>query len=76
MDYIGEVERGNVALKKPLPLADGTRDKVTPVRNRQSRKTTPSTLSEFLLSYAGKCDGLPEDSALNHDLYLYGVPKK
>jgi len=34
------------------------------------------SLSEMLLSFAGVIEGLPEDLALNHDHYLYGLPKK
>lgn len=33
-------------------------------------------LSELLLRFAGTMDGLPEDMAVNHDHYLYGLPKQ
>ncbi len=34
------------------------------------------SLAEMLLSLAGTVKGLPEDMALNHDHYLYGLPRK
>ncbi len=34
------------------------------------------SLSEILLSFAGKAKGLPSDLARNHDHYLHGLAKK
>jgi hypothetical protein len=39
-------------------------------------KANENSLSELLLSFAGTVEGLPRDMALNHDHYLYGIPKK
>ena len=34
------------------------------------------TLAERLAGVIGKAKGLPSDASLNHDHYLYGLPKK
>lgn len=34
------------------------------------------SLGEFLLKFAGTFNDLPSDMSVNHDHYLYGVPKR
>jgi hypothetical protein len=46
-----------------------------PRRPAVGKKPAP-TLYERLKSVAGKAEGLPSDASINHDHYLYGLPKK
>jgi hypothetical protein len=42
---------------------------------KSTKHRSVADLSHTLLSFAGSCDGLPADSAAQHDHYLYGTPK-
>lgn len=72
----GRVVNGIVILDQPGKLEEGTEVRVRPVQRASKRVGSEDSLSEMLLSFAGTVEGLPEDMALNHDHYLYGVPKK
>jgi hypothetical protein len=73
---------GTVVRVEPL------KDRAAPERPDRGAGTRPAdaedgkppegeeSLAEMLLSLAGTVKGLPEDMALNHDHYLYGLPKK
>jgi hypothetical protein len=74
-ELTGRVVNGNVVLDEPGKLADGTEVRVRPVQKVSDREGSEDSLSEMLLSFAGTVEGLPQDMALNHDHYLYGVPK-
>jgi len=75
-EITGRVVNGIVVLDQPGTLADGTEVRVRPVQKPSRREDGESSLAEMLLSFAGTVEDLPEDMALNHDHYLYGVPKK
>jgi hypothetical protein len=75
-ELTGRVVNGIVVLDQPGKLEEGTKVRVTPVQKASESEGRESSLSEMLLSFAGAVNGLPEDMALNHDHYLYGVPKK
>lgn len=75
-DLPGRVVNGIVVLDEPGTLEDGTEVRVRPVQRASQPEASESSLSEMLLSFAGTVEGLPQDMALNHDHYLYGVPKK
>lgn len=72
----GKVVNGHVVLDQPGQLEDGTEVRVTPLSTTPRANGEKGLLSKMLLSFAGTIDGLPEDFALNHDHYLYGVPRK
>ena len=74
-ELTGRVVNGIVVLDQPGTLEDGTEVRVRPVKKATGREGSDSSLSEMLLSFAGTVEGLPDDMALNHDHYLYGVPK-
>jgi hypothetical protein len=78
MTYRGKIRGGVVVLDQPADLAEGTEVTIQPVE--QSEKPSPpqreESLSEVLLKFAGKAQGLPPDAARNHDHYLYGTPKR
>ncbi|HTG17966.1 MAG TPA: hypothetical protein VK747_22150 [Blastocatellia bacterium] len=74
-DLTGKVVNGVIVLDQPGTLEDGTAVRVRPIEKRYGCEKTES-LRDMLLSFAGTVEGLPKDMALNHDHYLYGVPKK
>ena len=74
-ELTGKVVNGVVVLDQPCKLEDGTAVRVWPVEKRSGGDESES-LKEMLLSFAGMVEGLPPEMALNHDHYLYGVPKK
>ena len=75
-ELTGKVVNGVVVLDQPGVLEDGTAVRVRPVEKPSEAEGDVSSLREMLLSFAGTVEGLPSDMALNHDHYLYGVPKK
>ena len=75
-ELTGRVVNGIVVLDQPGKLEEGTEVRVRPVQRTSEREGNEDSLSDMLLSFAGTVEGLPEDMALNHDHYLYGVPKK
>ena len=75
-ELTGRVVNGTVVLDQPGKLEDGTEVRVRPVTKPEMAQDNNGSLSEMLLSFAGVIEGLPQDMALNHDHYLYGLPKK
>jgi hypothetical protein len=75
-ELTGKVVNGVVILDQPGRLEDGTKVRIQPVSEHLNTEGDSSALREMLLSFAGAVEGLPSDMALNHDHYLYGVPKK
>ena len=71
MVYRGHVENGVIVLDEPAELPEGAA-----VRVELAEEATGPTLAEKLALFIGCLDGLPADSAENHDHYLYGVPKR
>ena len=77
MTYRGRVKDGVVVFEGQVSLPDGTEVNIEPVEQAaESPPTNRATLSQVLMRFAGKAKGLPPDASLNHDHYLYGVPKK
>ncbi len=75
-ELTGKVVNGVVILDQPGRLEDGTKVRIQPVSEHPNTEGDRSALREMLLSFAGAVEGLPSDMALNHDHYLYGVPRK
>jgi hypothetical protein len=72
----GRVEGGVVVLDPPASLPDGTRVAVRPLRGPVTKpKRRLKTLYDLLKPVIGKARDLPPDASVNHDHYLYGVPK-
>jgi len=84
MTIRGKVKNGKVHLNNPRAIADGTEVAVRPLKKpkttaktrKPKAKTRPRSLLERLANVAGKATGLPPDASVNHDHYLYGVPKR
>lgn len=80
MVYRGHVRNGRIELDEnsPLPLPEGAEVDVT-FREGSAPPAVGDavpTLYEQLEDIIGTVPGLPEDLSVNHDHYLYGVPKR
>ena len=85
MTVRGKVKNGKVLLSDPKAIAEGTEVEVRPVKKRKPSSRTrkpaqpkarPRSLAERLANVMGKATGLPPDASINHDHYLYGLPKQ
>ena len=83
MTYRGRVKNGVIVLDPPATLQEGEQVEVVSLRNSGARGDTapvpedsPRTLYDVFRNVIGKAEGLPEDSSINHDHYLYGSPKR
>lgn len=78
----GTIKKGKVVLDDPTALPEGTEVEVRPVKKRKSTpkarkaKQAPRSLADRLRSVTGKAVNLPPDASVNHDHYLYGLPKR
>jgi hypothetical protein len=79
MVYRGQVKNGVVVLDPSSVLPEGAEVRVEVVQaesNQPALDERGQTLGQKLMKYAGRAVGLPEDAAINHDHYLYGMPKQ
>jgi hypothetical protein len=79
MVYSGHIKNGVVVFDQPVILPDGLEVSIDVPEKASIQPESEEQISsptESLLKYAGKAVGLPEDSARNHDHYLYGTPKR
>ena len=76
MTLRGHIKNGAVVLEQPVQLPDGTPVEVNVPVAEPVAESQPRTLYETLEPVIGKAVGLPSDSSINHDHYLYGVPKR
>ena len=80
MTLNGHVLNGNIVLDEPRVLPEGAMVRVEVVfgetRTLPQGAEEPLTLLERLGPVIGSVKGLPPDLSVNHDHYLYGVPKK
>jgi hypothetical protein len=78
MTYLGHVSNGVIVLEGSVTLPEGLGVKVEPIavdQNEVADEDIPS-FYERLKPLIGKAVGLPPDASVNHDHYLYGVPKQ
>jgi hypothetical protein len=84
MTVRGLVKNGKVLLEKPSAFVDGTEVEVrraktrkTPTKQGKAAKPKPRvrSLADRLRNVIGKARHLPPDASINHDHYLYGLPK-
>lgn len=80
MTLEGRIENGVVVFNEPISLPNGTAVRVEVVEaNAAKDRDTEQRSGHFMNHYKkviGTVDDLPSDAALNHDHYLYGLPKK
>ena len=80
MVYRGRVKNGVVVMEGSARPEEGAEVSVRPlrktVRSSVARKKQPATMYDRLKSVIGKARGLPADASINHDHYLYGMPKR
>ena len=73
---------GAILATATVQAAAGTEVEVRPVKKQKhatrARKTkeSPRSLADRLRSVIGKAKNLPPDASVNHDYYLYGLPKR
>jgi len=72
MTYRGKVKNGVIVLDAPASLPEGAEVEVSPTNSRYE----PPTWAEVFKDVIGKAEGLPSDSSINHDHYLYGATEK
>jgi hypothetical protein len=81
----GKVKNGKVFLDKASAFPDGTEVEVRRAKKRKAPpkkaksakpKSTPRSLADRLRNVIGKAQHLPPDASVNHDYYLYGLPKQ
>ena len=72
MTYRGRVKNGVVVLASPAELPEGAEVEVSLVDPQQDEPTWAEVFKDVI----GKAEGLPADSSINHDHYLYGTSKK
>ena len=78
MVYRGHVENGMIRLEDAPVLPEGLPAEVRLLADGSSHEEQQKAPSvcEVLREFVGKAEGLPPDASLNHDHYLYGVPKR
>jgi len=78
MVYRGHVENGMVRLDDSPTLPEGAEVEVRLASQStpQKREEKIPSIYETLKDFVGMADGLPPDMSVNHDYYLYGVPKR
>ena len=75
MTYRGHIKNGTVVLDEPVQLPEGAAVEVN-VAEAPKPLHAPRSLYDALAPVVGRAQGLPADGSLNHDHYLYGVPKR
>jgi hypothetical protein len=78
MVYRGHVENGMIRLEDAPALPEGLEAEVrllTEGTPGAEEEKVPS-VCEVLREFVGKAEGLPPDASINHDHYLYGLPKR
>ncbi len=78
MTYRGRVEGGSIILEQPATLPEGAVVEVRLLNDSlpEGQSLERSSLAERLKDVVAKARGLPPDAAMNHDHYLYGLPKR
>jgi hypothetical protein len=84
MTVIGTVRNGKVILPPEVSLPDGTEVSVeilksatetTESTNPDESRDSRAAFTRELMKFAGIVKDMPPDYSINHDHYLYGVPK-
>jgi hypothetical protein len=84
MTIHGKIKNGRVVLEKPRAFPEGTEVEVRRAKKRKASpkktatrkpKPKPRSLADRLRNVIGKAKNLPPDASINHDYYLYGVPR-
>ena len=79
MVYRGHVENGMIRLEDAPILPEGVEAEVrllTEGAPREEEEEKVPSVCEAMRDFVGKAEGLPPDASINHDHYLYGLPKR
>jgi hypothetical protein len=77
MTLLGHIRDGQIVPDEPVTLPEGVpvRIELMPTESAvEAQQGSGQTLSQKLLKYAGKAEGLPSDLARRHDHYIHGTP--
>lgn len=72
MTYRGRVINGVIVLDPSAPLPEGAEVEVSLTKEDLLEPPWAEVFKDII----GQAEGLPSDSSINHDHYLYGVPKQ
>jgi hypothetical protein len=72
MTYIGRIKGGVVVFDGEQKPGEGTVVRIEPLES----PVEDVSGGNRLLKWAGRIEGLPADSSMQLDHYLYGLPKK
>ncbi len=72
MTYRGHVKKGVIVLDAPAQLPEGAEVEV----RTSEQASADATWAEVFRDVIGQAEGLPADSSVNHDHYLYGTQNK
>jgi hypothetical protein len=76
MTYRGHVRKGVIVLDSPAELPEGAEVEVHASEPVAAASSSESTWADVFREVIGQAEGLPADSSVNHDHYLYGAAKK
>ncbi|HOD82676.1 MAG TPA: hypothetical protein PKG77_14750 [Phycisphaerae bacterium] len=76
MTYRGRVKDGIVVVEGPECPPEGAQVSIRVLKGRRRKQRKPSSMYEHYKSVIGTAKGLPPDASVNHDHYLYGLPKQ
>jgi hypothetical protein len=77
MVYRGRVRNGKFELDEAVALPECAEVEVAiTATDGPAKGELGGTLNESLRDFIGAVDDLPDDFSVNHDHYLYGVPKR
>jgi hypothetical protein len=78
MVYHGHVENGMIRLEDAPVLREGTAAEVRLLTDNVAgdKEEEAPSVCQTLKDFVGKAEGLPTDASVNHDHYLYGLPKR
>jgi hypothetical protein len=71
MELEGVVQNAVIVLDDPTALAEGTRVRISPIPDAESR-----SFGERFAQFKGAIPGLAVDMAEQHDHYRLGTPKR
>jgi hypothetical protein len=77
MVYRGHVENGMIRLEDAPILPEGVEAEVRLLtEDLPGEEEKVSSVCDAMRDFVGKAEGLPPDASVNHDHYLYGLPKR
>ncbi len=76
MSTTGRIVNGHVKCDGPVIWPEGTPVRIEPISDAANPPGDDDNFLKVLGDAVGSIHDLPEDASINHDHYLYGVPKR